>query len=592
MKKAVAIMNSTVAALVLLALVSTNAMGADQEMDRPKLAVMPLVSAGNGPCDGLGTAIQNLLENTVAVHPGLEEFWFLWTAQALFSDADRYLDYVRGRADQVDFLKAGETTGVRYWIYGTYEVRDEKIVGTLHLTDARERKQFDSPELVLDPSENLTQFREKFLRWLHLHAPAMPEVQKSKALWPEHATMEGLSALGIAYEKHCLHSLLDINENADLAPFVVAVETAPKSYMAANLLGWAHYTRGDYDSARQSFERAINWNPHGLDALDGLAWCAFRSGNGWEAMAWLERKVRAKGEEPGKSIAAEACKFGDFASRESDHENAIFWYGRAAECNGQELLYFGKLAGAFGRLDEFEQGIGVLEAASEAFESDEQRKRILVWKADIQSAFGEHLKKDGKLEPALLQFGKALATYRVHAPENVAWNLSRVAEIYKDARLFSHALDACFEALEFAERYEGMVNVDSAIVLGGLASVYEELFDYPKARTYYERALAIFLHLFGPDHPNLATPLDNLARVCASQGDYFKAKLLYERALEINKETFGLEHPAIISGLKKLADVHSALGDQSAAEILYDAARSIENGNDETKTLPSGVVRA
>jgi hypothetical protein len=49
--------------------------------------------------------------------------------------------------------------------------------------------------------------------------------------------------------------------------------------------------------------------------------------------------------------------------------------------------------------------------------------------------------------------------------------------------------------------------------------------------------------VLGPEHPGTATCLNNLAGLLLTQGDLAGARPLFERALAIYEKVFGPEHP-------------------------------------------------
>lgn len=67
--------------------------------------------------------------------------------------------------------------------------------------------------------------------------------------------------------------------------------------------------------------------------------------------------------------------------------------------------------------------------------------------------------------------------------------------------------------------------------------------DYPGARPYIERALAIREKVLGPEHSDTATSLNNLGYLLQDQGDLGGARPYYERALAIFEARLGAEHP-------------------------------------------------
>ena len=65
---------------------------------------------------------------------------------------------------------------------------------------------------------------------------------------------------------------------------------------------------------------------------------------------------------------------------------------------------------------------------------------------------------------------------------------------------------------------------------------------YQEAQRYLERALHIQEQNLGPEHPNVAYPLNNLATLYLEQGKYAEAEPLYQRALHIREQSLGPEH--------------------------------------------------
>jgi tetratricopeptide (TPR) repeat protein len=82
----------------------------------------------------------------------------------------------------------------------------------------------------------------------------------------------------------------------------------------------------------------------------------------------------------------------------------------------------------------------------------------------------------------------------------------------------------------------------TALGLNNLAELLRMQGEYATARPLYERALAIYEQVLGPQHPNVATLLNNLAGLLHNQGEYAAARPLYERALAIYEQVLGSEH--------------------------------------------------
>jgi hypothetical protein len=75
------------------------------------------------------------------------------------------------------------------------------------------------------------------------------------------------------------------------------------------------------------------------------------------------------------------------------------------------------------------------------------------------------------------------------------------------------------------------------------------------ARPLLERALAIRVKAYGPEHPEVATNLNNLAILLYAQGDLAGARPLFERALAICEKVLSPDHPLTATIRNNLADL-------------------------------------
>jgi CHAT domain-containing protein/Tfp pilus assembly protein PilF len=114
------------------------------------------------------------------------------------------------------------------------------------------------------------------------------------------------------------------------------------------------------------------------------------------------------------------------------------------------------------------------------------------------------------------------------------------------------------------------------------------------AKEYHERALAIYLKLYGEEHADTAWSLNNLGYDYRGLGDYAKALECDERALAIRLKLFGEEHADTVHSLNNLGVDYRALGDYIKAaecdkraiairlkilsgEEIYETAISLNN---------------
>jgi tetratricopeptide (TPR) repeat protein len=111
------------------------------------------------------------------------------------------------------------------------------------------------------------------------------------------------------------------------------------------------------------------------------------------------------------------------------------------------------------------------------------------------------------------------------------------------ASLTPHALALCG-----TEASDAAASQQNAELLGKAGSYFHGRAAYAAARPPFERALASYEKVLGPEHPLTALSLNNLAFLLRKQGDLVGAKPLYERALAIYVSVLGPEGNSTITG--------------------------------------------
>jgi tetratricopeptide (TPR) repeat protein len=114
--------------------------------------------------------------------------------------------------------------------------------------------------------------------------------------------------------------------------------------------------------------------------------------------------------------------------------------------------------------------------------------------------------------------------------------------------------------------------------------------DYPGARPYYERALAINEKVLGAEHPDTALSMNNLGELLRSQGDLSGAGRYYEQALAIFEKALGAEHPKTAIILNNLGLLLQRQGDLAGARPCHERSLAILEkvlGSEHPKTAIS-----
>ncbi len=207
--------------------------------------------------------------------------------------------------------------------------------------------------------------------------------------------------------------------------------------------------------------------------------------------------------------------------------------------------------------EEYEQEIGRLEQALKECRDEACKKETLLKKADTHFAYGKLLKEKRQFEAALAQFQKAQEIDRIHRPEDAAFGLRQMADIYTELHRFPDAIKVYKESLGILEKLKGKEDSSVATVLNqlGVLSVlnqlgvlYYNMGDYVQAKPQFEQALAIVKKSLGNDHQYVAATSNNLAGVYDSLGEYGKAKGMYEQALIISETSGEPELLSIVQG--------------------------------------------
>lgn len=126
--------------------------------------------------------------------------------------------------------------------------------------------------------------------------------------------------------------------------------------------------------------------------------------------------------------------------------------------------------------------------------------------------------------------------------------------------------------LAIREATLGSNHPDTALSLNNFGWALQSLGDLVGARPYLERALAIREATLGHEHPDTATSLNNLGYLLQSMGDLVGAQPYLESALALREVIFGLDHPNTARSLHNLGGLLRDLGNLTEAQIYLERA--------------------
>jgi tetratricopeptide (TPR) repeat protein len=127
---------------------------------------------------------------------------------------------------------------------------------------------------------------------------------------------------------------------------------------------------------------------------------------------------------------------------------------------------------------------------------------------------------------------------------------------------------------EKIKELEGQPEVEASIrkILG---SAYRSLAFYDEGLVHHERALALRLKLFGPDHPSVATSYSNIGLTYDSKGEYDKALEYYQKSLAIRLKKLGPDHPSVATSYNNIGNVYDYKGEYDQSLELHRKSLAI-----------------
>ena len=141
---------------------------------------------------------------------------------------------------------------------------------------------------------------------------------------------------------------------------------------------------------------------------------------------------------------------------------------------------------------------------------------------------------------------------------------------------FNRAKSICKVALNLIQHDGVFCEGDFAAVYDALGIVHHWMGEFPEAKQYLDRALAIRIEKLGSQHIGVAISYNNIATVLRAQGDLQQARVYHDRALTILIEKLGSQHIYVATSYSNIANVLYAQGDLQLARVYHDRALSIQ----------------
>lgn len=172
------------------------------------------------------------------------------------------------------------------------------------------------------------------------------------------------------------------------------------------------------------------------------------------------------------------------------------------------------------------------------------------------------------LQKALTEFNKDNKTNTLEAAEAIALT----GNIYRSTGKYVQADEQLQMALNIRKKILPENHELIAATYNDLGLVFAQS-EPEKAFTYYEKALEIYEHVHGTDHPKIAIANTNLGVLNRSEKLYGDAITYFEKALTIWEKIYPQPHPNKALVYMNMGQTYSVMGNQKAALEFYEKAR-------------------
>ena len=215
--------------------------------------------------------------------------------------------------------------------------------------------------------------------------------------------------------------------------------------------------------------------------------------------------------------------------------------------------------------------------------------RLLVQAFPIETTYREPSKVCAQLVPHVLQATDFAEEEDVSLP--LASTLLYRAGLYLHAHdLLTHAQMCYLRSINIAERKLGTVHPDIATRVNSLGIIEHRLGNLDNAQTCFERAFEICETLHGPATQEvyanitdamLTMPLRNLCLVLEEKGNVARAQRAFEKAMRIFVDVYGWNHSVVAECAHSFGMTWVHLGKyQKAQNCFVKAVRAEENASD------------
>lgn len=502
----------------------------------PETIILPVVTDGSPGKDGMGSGIQYMLENMMAVHPQTRFTWFAWNIRELFGNEDMYRSFLKGGKCLPDVVFQGRKPGDCHIMSGTVSRLDEAFQVRLSFEDVTSPDSRRAVILSLD-LPGCVEFRKGFISFMAQCGLAFPEAQKEFVLWPENLSEQGLAALGKAYESFYSRPYSYDPSQFDPSLCNEATRLCPDSYLATVLKGWGEYHHKSTQDAVTTFKNTLKRNPHGIEALSGMMSSYARLKKESDAVKWGQKAITTRGKSLQEGKADAMLAMADSAVQEKNYDSA--------------RTYFQK----------------TLEIMAASPESSPLKTAAIRYRRGLVYSWISWF------NPALNDLNIAFTTYEKHLglshPTTLA-ALTAMARVHRMKGDYVKALSDQTKILEIYRSFAGPPGYQYASAMNEAGLTLYSLGRPGEAIEHHKTALDIQLNILGKDHPETACSYQNLGMAYQMTGAYGQAIEEFEKALSVRLKVLGPKHFFTGLSYNDLGVLNEWMGHPKNALAYYD----------------------
>ena len=153
--------------------------------------------------------------------------------------------------------------------------------------------------------------------------------------------------------------------------------------------------------------------------------------------------------------------------------------------------------------------------------------------------------------------------------------LERLGDTYRVLGRYEDARATTLLALRAAHEAYGAESHQVGCQLNNLGVIEKARSKPRSAVRYYQRALALFERVLGPDHLEIANVLHNLGGIAHARGQFALGEPFARRGLEIRERALGKGDPIVAADRVALASLIDGQGRHDEAEVLYREALAV-----------------